>query len=213
MPGRTTVLLTGRGLELIGPAVTIACELTPATVVLEDIDLVAAERTMPFGDNGVLFELLNHMEGLADDGDLLFLLTTNRADLIEPALAMRPGRVDLALEIPLPDEAARAQLVRLYARDVPLDDGTERDLVARTDGLSGAFITELMRQAALRSSLEHRSATSADATAALTELLEERSTLTRRLLGQGADQAGEGPAPFPAMLHSFNVSGISIPPD
>src|SRR5207244_691772 len=64
MPGRTTVLLTGRGLGLIEHAVAIARELTPATIVLEDIDLVAAERTMDLGDNGVLFELLNQMEGL-----------------------------------------------------------------------------------------------------------------------------------------------------
>lgn len=63
MPGRTTVLLTGRGLGLIEPAVGIARELTPATVVLEDVDLVAAERTMPVGDNGVLFELLNQYGG------------------------------------------------------------------------------------------------------------------------------------------------------
>src|SRR5207244_5200344 len=117
MAGRTTVLLTGRGLGLIEPAVAIARDLTPATVVLEDIDLVAAERTMHLGNTGVLFELLNQMEGLAEDADLLFLLTTNRADVIEPALATRPGRVDLALEIPLPDEASRLELVRLYAGD------------------------------------------------------------------------------------------------
>jgi ATPase family associated with various cellular activities (AAA) len=214
MPGRTTVLLTGRGLGLIEPAVAIARELTPATVVLEDVDLVAAERTMPIGNTGILFELLNQIEGLAEDADLLFLLTTNRADLIEPALATRPGRVDLALEIPLPDEAARARLVRLYAQDVPLDEATERDLVARTDGLTGAFIKELMRQAGLRAALEDRPPTSGDATAALMELLQERSTLTRRLLGQGADGATApqpGPPPFPAMVHAFGAAGIPIP--
>jgi hypothetical protein len=214
MPGRTAVLLTGRGLGLIEPAVAIARDLTPSTVVLEDVDLVAAERTMPIGNPGILFELLNQIEGLAEDADLLFLLTTNRADLIEPALAARPGRVDLALEIPLPDEAARARLVRLYAQDVPLDGATERDLVARTDGLTGAFIKELMRQAGLRAALEDRTPTSNDATAALTELLEERSTLTRRLLGQGADGANApqpGPPPFPAMMHAFGAAGIAIP--
>ncbi|MBV9002062.1 MAG: 26S protease regulatory subunit [Solirubrobacterales bacterium] len=214
MPGRTTVLLTGRSLGLIEPAVAIARELTPSTVVLEDVDLVAAERTMPIGNSGILFELLNQIEGLAEDADLLFLLTTNRADLIEPALATRPGRVDLAVEIPLPDQAARARLVRLYALDVPLDDTTERELVARTDGLTGAFIKELMRQAGLRAALENRPPTSEDATAALTELLEERSTLTRRLLGQGADGADApppGPPPFPAMLHAFGAAGIPIP--
>ena len=63
---------------------------------------------MEFGSPGVLFELLNQMEGLAEDEDLLFVLTTNRPDLIEPALAARPGRIDLALEIPLPDADGRA---------------------------------------------------------------------------------------------------------
>jgi ATP-dependent 26S proteasome regulatory subunit len=65
----------------------MARELAPATVVFEDVDLVAAERTMPMASGGVLFELLNQIEGLAEDEDLLFLLTTNRPDLIEPALA------------------------------------------------------------------------------------------------------------------------------
>jgi hypothetical protein len=216
MAGRTTVLLTGRNLGLIEPAVAIARELTPATVVLEDVDLVAAERTMSLGHTGVLFELLNQMEGLAEDADLLFLLTTNRADLIEPALATRPGRVDLALEIPLPDEAARARLVRLYADDVPLGPETEQNLIARTAGLSGAFIKELMRQAALRAALADRGPTGDDARSALDELLEERSTLTRRLLGQGADGANApqaGPPAFPEMLHAFGALGIPVPPE
>lgn len=171
---------------------------------------MAAERTMPLGNNGVLFELLNQMEGLAEDADLLFLLTTNRADLIEPALATRPGRVDLALEIPLPDEHARTRLVSLYAGDIPLDADAAKDLVERTDELSGAFIKELMRQASLRAALEERAPSSADATNTLDELLEERSTLTRRLLGQGADGA-EAPPPFPSMLHAFGAAGIPMP--
>jgi SpoVK/Ycf46/Vps4 family AAA+-type ATPase len=166
MPGRSTVLLTGRSLGLIEPAVAIARELTPATVVLEDVDLVATERTMTTAHTGILFELLNQMEGLEQDADLLFLLTTNRADLIEPALATRPGRVDLALEVPLPDDSDRTRLVKLYAEDVPLDAPTEQDLVARTDGLTGAFIKELMRQASLRAALEERIPTSADARSA-----------------------------------------------
>jgi hypothetical protein len=213
MRNRTTILLTGRGLGLIEPAVAIARDLAPATVVLEDIDLVAAERTMPMGDNGVLFELLNQMEGLAEDTDLLFLLTTNRADLIEPALATRPGRVDLALEIPLPDEAARRQLVRLYARGIVLDEETEQAVVSRTDGLSGAFMKELMRQATLRAALSHAEPTSEDVSATLGELLEQRSTLTRRLLGHGADGANapQPPPPFPAMVHAFGAAGIPMP--
>ncbi|HEX7992369.1 MAG TPA: AAA family ATPase, partial [Streptosporangiaceae bacterium] len=52
------------------------------------------------GENPLLFELLNEMDGLAADNDVTFLLTTNRADLLEEALAARPGRVDHAAELP-----------------------------------------------------------------------------------------------------------------
>ena len=214
MPGRTTVLLTGRGLGLIEEALVIARELAPATVVFEDVDLVAAERTMHIGAQGVLFELLNQMEGIDEDADLLFVLTTNRADVIEPALAARPGRVDLALEIPLPDDAARRRLIRLYAAEIELDTATEDDLVARTATVSGAFIKELMRQAAVRAALAGAAAPrAADVKEALDELLEERSTLTRRLLGQRTDGEAPAPPPFGPMMHALGAAGLPMPSD
>jgi ATPase family associated with various cellular activities (AAA) len=216
MPGRTTVLLTGRGLGLIEQAVRIARELAPATVVFEDVDLVAGERTMEYGvGGGILFELLNQMEGLEDDADLLFVLTTNRPDLIEPALAARPGRVDLALEIPLPDDDARRRLIRLYAGDIALDQPTEDDLVARTESVSGAFIKELMRQATLRAALDDRPPSAADIQAALDDLLDERAALTRRLLGQPADGAPPGTPvgpTFAPMVHAIGAAGLPLPP-
>jgi ATP-dependent 26S proteasome regulatory subunit len=213
MPGRTTILLTGRGLGLIEQALAIGRELAPATFVFEDIDLVAAERTMQHGVESVLFELLNQMEGLAEDEDLLFLLSTNRPDVIEPALAMRPGRIDLALEIPLPDEHGRRQLFALYGEGIDIDRATEDDLVERSNGVTGAFIKELMRQAWLRGALEHREApTAEDLRGVLDELLEERSTLTRRLLGQHDDGSGVQGVAFPAMLHALSAAGAPIPP-
>lgn len=69
MADRTTILLTGRGLGLVEQALGIGRDLAPATFVFEDIDLVAAERTMEFDSPGVLFELLNQMEGLAVRAD------------------------------------------------------------------------------------------------------------------------------------------------
>ena len=196
MPGRTTILLTGRGLGLIEQALAIARDLEPATVVFEDVDLVAAERTFEFGGGGPLFELLNQMEGLAEDADLLFLLTSNRPDVLEPALAARPGRVDLALEIPLPDAASRARLLRLYAAGIAYD---EADAVERTESVSGAFIKELMRQAALRAALEERDAGPEDVAATLDDLLADRSALTRRLLGDGS---------APEMLRAMEAAGL-----
>ena len=200
MPGRTTILLSGRGLGLIEHALAIARDLAPATVVFEDVDLVAAERTFEFGGGGPLFELLNEMEGLAEDADLLFLLTSNRPDVLEPALVARPGRVDLALEIPLPDATARARLLRLYANGIPYD---EEHAVRLTEGVSGAFIKELMRQVALRAALEGREAGAADVAAALEDLRADRSALTRRLLGDGS---------MPEMQRAVDAAGLTWRP-
>jgi ATP-dependent 26S proteasome regulatory subunit len=100
MPGRTVVLLTGEALGAIETACALARELEPSTVVLEDVDLVAEERDLEGAARPVLFELLNQMDGLSGDVDVLFVLTTNRPDLLEPALAARPGRVDQAVELP-----------------------------------------------------------------------------------------------------------------
>jgi ATP-dependent 26S proteasome regulatory subunit len=142
-------------------------------------------------------------------------LTTNRPDLLEPALAARPGRIDLALEIPLPDDDGRRRLLALYGRGIAIDEATQAKLVERSAGVSGAFIKELTRQAWLRGALEDRDAPAGENLLnVLDELLEERSTLTRRLLGQPGDGATvtHGESPFPAMLHALTAAGLPIPP-
>jgi hypothetical protein len=150
MKDRTTFLLTGRGLGLVEQSCAMARLLQPSTVVLEDVDLIAEERTrMEAGCTAVLFELLNQMDGLADDADVVFLLTTNRPEILEPALASRPGRIDLAVEIPAPDAECRRRLIELYGRGLTLRLADPARLIARTEGVSAAFIRELLRKAAL----------------------------------------------------------------
>ena len=129
----------------------MARDLQPGVVVLEDVDLVAEERSMGPRSSPVLFDLLDAMDGAAGDADLLFLLTTNRADLLELALAARPGRVDVAVEIELPDAAARERLLALYGRGVPLAL-TPEDIataIERTDGTTASFLKELIRRSVL----------------------------------------------------------------
>src|SRR5262249_47391828 len=78
MEKRTVLLITGRGMGLLEQACSMARVLQPATVILEDVDLIAEERTRQgVGCSPLLFELLNQMDGLADDADILFVLTTN----------------------------------------------------------------------------------------------------------------------------------------
>jgi hypothetical protein len=192
MPGYTRFLLTGRSLQAIGSVAELARDLQPAVVVLEDVDLVAEDRSFGPGSSPVLFDLLDAMDGAAPDADLLFVLTTNRADLLEPALAARPGRVDVAVEIDLPDDDARARLLALYGRSIVLGlSETERaDIVARTEGVTASFIKELVRRATLESLQDDASGTAitaAHTSRALDDLLDTGQQLTRSLLGVGND--------------------------
>src|SRR5207247_8911592 len=95
---------------------SIAVLLQAAVVMVEDVDLVGGDRAGPWaGPGGILNMLLNEMDGLPRDARLIFVLTTNRPEVLEPALAARPGRVDQAIEIGLPEEAERWRLVERYA--------------------------------------------------------------------------------------------------
>jgi hypothetical protein len=132
-----------------------------------------------------------------------FLLTTNRADLLEPALAARPGRVDLAAELPLPDADARRQLIRLYQGNLVLDLTHPETVIERTDGVTAAFLKELLRKAALLSCEADLAdapddpirVTDTHLALALDQLLDSRNQLTRILLG------GEPPGPKPEPPH------------
>jgi hypothetical protein len=198
MRDRTVVLLTGRQIGLIPRACAMARLLQPSMVILEDVDLIAEDRDRQQpGCTPLLFELLNEMDGLGDDADVIFLLTSNRPDLLEPALAARPGRVDLAVEVPMPDGGCRRRLVELYGHGLTmrLDDGGFDRLVQRTEGVSPAFIRELLRKAALLAVLPAGGSADGDGHSgeivvedrhldhAMHELVLDGGELTRRLLG------------------------------
>ena len=189
MPERTVLLLTGQTLGLIETSCAMARLLQPATVILEDVDLVAEERSrQSTGTNAVLFELLNQMDGLGDDADVLFILTTNRPELLEPALASRPGRVDEAIEVPLPDPECRSRLLDLYGRGLALQLSNRPRIIERTQGVSAAFLKELLRKSALLAADASPGGgelrvTDEHVDQALFELVTEGGDLTRALLG------------------------------
>ncbi len=186
MPERTVVLLTGNSLGTVSASVDLATALAPAMVVVEDVDLVARERSfMP--TNTILFELLNAMDGLDADHDVLFVLTTNRVELLEPALASRPGRVDQAVELPLPDASGRRRLIELYGEGLGLQRAADSPLIDELDGTSPAFIRELLRRAALVAAEQSDDGplrvTEGHLRAALDELRRGGEELTQTLLG------------------------------
>ena len=185
--GTTVIQLTGNALHLIAEACSVARALQPAMLVIEDVDLIAEDRGMHPGQHPLLFQLLNEMDGLAEDADVVFVLTANRADLLEPALAARPGRVDQAVELRLPDADARRALFELYRGGLTVDTSGLDDVLARTDGVTASFLKELLRRAALlaaqRTADGPLSVSAADLSGALDELLDTRNAMTRTLLG------------------------------
>jgi len=185
--GVTSVLLTGVSIRFITEAAELARAMQPAIVVLEDVDLVAAERGMHGGPQPLLFAVLDALDGLDGDADVAFVLTTNRADVLEPALAQRPGRIDLAAEIPLPDRDSRRRLFALYADGLGLSDAVVERAADRAEGVTGSFAKELMRRTVLRAAQAGREVDDGDLTAALDDLLSDREQLTRALLGGSAD--------------------------
>jgi hypothetical protein len=191
MPGRTVMVLTGNAVGSMNVACGLARLLEPATIILEDVDLIGTERgQQSVGANALLFELLNQMDGLGEDADVLFVLTTNRPEHLEPALASRPGRIDLAIEVPLPDETCRRRLFELYGKGLTLDLADPEVWVRRTHGVSAAFIRELLRKAAVMAAEEDGSASDSKLVVAdrhleeaAAELLVAGGTLTQTLLG------------------------------
>lgn len=213
MDGYTRLTLTGRALSVIGATAALARELEPAMIVLEDVDLVAEHRSAGPRASPVLFDLLDAMDGAAPDADLLFVLTTNRADLLEPALAARPGRVDVAVEIALPEADARARLLLLYGRGLPLQlTSSELDaIVARTAGVTASFLKELLRRATLEALDDDPSLPSIEARhvdRGLDDLLDSSQQLTRSLLGVGNDPEALPPGGGAGGLPPQAMSGL-----
>jgi ATP-dependent 26S proteasome regulatory subunit len=194
LPDHTTLIITAAQVGALAQYMSLARLLQPAMVVIEDADLVARDRERMGGacDEVMLNELLNEMDGLKQDADILFVLTTNRPEQLESALASRPGRIDQAIEVPVPDEIGRKKLVQLYGRGLPLSDAIVSEAAQRTEGVSAAFIKELMRRVAQASIARDGGTTveSPDISQALDDMLFTGGKLNVKLLGGAREMAG-----------------------
>jgi len=187
LPGHTTLIVAAEQVALLGQYMSLARLLQPTMVVIEDVDLIGRARESMDGpcEESLLNKLLNEMDGLKEDADVLFVLTTNRPEQLEGALAGRPGRIDQAIEIPLPDSAGREKLVRLYGSGLRLSTSVITEAVKRTEGVSAAFIKELMRRTAQSSIVRDggQSVVVGDVEEALDDMLFSGGKLNVTLLG------------------------------
>ncbi len=128
-----------------------ARQVAPTILFFDEIDALAPVRGG--GDGAVLervvAQFLTELDGIEDLKNVFLLAATNRVDRVDPAL-LRPGRFDLTITMPLPDAAARAAILAIHTRAMPLADDVDLDAIAAdTHGFVGASLAGLAQAAGL----------------------------------------------------------------
>jgi cell division protease FtsH len=132
----------------------------PAIVFVDEIDAVGRQRGAGLGGGHdereqTLNQLLVEMDGFDMKQGVILLASTNRPDILDPAL-LRPGRFDRQIVVDRPDLEGRKAILRVHARSKPLAEGVDLDVIARrTPGFTGADLANLMNEAALLSARHH----------------------------------------------------------
>jgi len=126
----------------------------PAILFIDEIDAVGGTRTFD-GTSGsaevnrTMLQLLAEMDGFDGRGDVKIMAATNRKDLLDPAL-LRPGRFDRAIEVPMPDETARLEILRIHTAKMNLDASVDLAKLAKeTVKFSGADLNAVAREAGI----------------------------------------------------------------
>jgi transitional endoplasmic reticulum ATPase len=128
-----------------------ARDSAPAVVFFDELDALGSTRTDAEGSSAperVVSQLLTELDGLEPRERVTVIGATNRPDRIDEALT-RPGRFDRRVEVPLPDEDARREIVRIHLRDRPTAALDVDELARRTDGYSGSDIAAVLQEASL----------------------------------------------------------------
>jgi transitional endoplasmic reticulum ATPase len=130
-----------------------ASEESPAIIFIDELDSIAPKREAVTGEveRRVVAQLLTMMDGLESRGQVIVIAATNRVDSVDPALR-RPGRFDREIEIGVPDETGRKEILQVHTRGMPLsDDVNLGELAAETHGFVGADIESLTKESAMKS--------------------------------------------------------------
>ncbi len=137
-----------------------ARQVAPTIIFFDEFDSISKVRGSSLSDatERMVNQLLTEIDGIEELEKVTIIAATNRPDLIDPAL-VRPGRIELKIEIPLPDVTARKQIFEVHTKDMPLAKNVSLDeFVQKTDGWTGADIESVCRKAGMRAIKEASSA-------------------------------------------------------
>ena len=130
-----------------------ARQSSPAIIFLDEVDAIAPVRGGGYGDSHVtervISQILTELDGLEELKDVVVIATTNRLDIVDPAL-LRPGRFDKLLKVPVPDLEARKDILRIHLKGKPLVENVNLDQIAEsTKGYSGADLAAVCNTAVM----------------------------------------------------------------
>jgi transitional endoplasmic reticulum ATPase len=142
----------GESEERLREAFERAEESAPAILFVDEIDSIAGSRDEDADmENRVVAQLLTLMDGLEERGRVVVIGATNRVDAVDEALR-RGGRFDREIEIGVPDEGGRREILDVHTREMPLGDDVDLDrIAAQTHGFVGADLASLTTEAAMSS--------------------------------------------------------------
>ena len=151
----------GEGARLVREVFELAKEKAPAIIFIDELDAVAAKglKSSTSGDREVqrtLMQLLAELDGFESRGDIGIIGATNRPDILDPAL-LRPGRFDRFIEVPLPNDEGRKEILKIHTEKMALDEEADLDVLSSlTEGLSGADLKAVCTEAGMFAIREKR---------------------------------------------------------
>lgn len=151
----------GESARVIREMFQFARDHQPCIIFMDEIDAIGGRRFSEGNSSDrevqrTLMELLNQMDGFDELGKVKFIMATNRPDVLDPAL-LRPGRLDRKIEIPLPNEQARLDILKIHATRIAKEGPVDLEAVVKlSDGFNGADLRNICTEAGMFAIREDR---------------------------------------------------------
>ena len=157
----------GEGSRLVREVFQLAKEKAPSIIFIDEIDAIAGKRlqSSTSGDREVqrtLMQLLAEMDGFESRGNIGIIAATNRPDILDPAL-LRPGRFDRIIEVPVPDDEGKVEILKIHTKNMSLEANVNlKEIALKAKGASGADLKANCTEAGMFAIREERSKISVD---------------------------------------------------
>jgi 26S proteasome regulatory subunit T4 len=151
----------GESARVVREMFLYAKEHQPCIIFIDEIDAIGGKRGNDASSSDreihrTLMEMLNQIDGFDDLGKVKVIMATNRPDVLDPAL-LRPGRLDRKIEIPLPNESGRVDILKIHSKPMTKKGEIEFEALGKlTDGFNGADLRNVCTEAGMFAIREQR---------------------------------------------------------